>query len=78
MVYKTDVFPVFIDILQRKYLNKWYIVDLDLNTCSMIPNMTGFEITEVSGLTAAVGHTWTLGNAQDQSYLPFIPYSHSI
>ena len=31
----------------------------------MITNMTGFEITEVSGHTAAVGHTQALGNAQD-------------
>ena len=31
----------------------------------MIPNMTGFEIMEVSGHTAAVGHTWALVNAQD-------------
>ena len=35
----------------------WYIVDLEVDTLSMIPNMTGFEITEVSGHKAAVGHT---------------------
>ena len=38
------------------------IVDLEVNTVSIIPNMTGFEITEVSGQTAAVGHTWGVGN----------------
>ena len=57
IIYKTAVFPDFIDILQRKHLNKWYIVDLKVNTVSMIQNMTGFEITKVSGHTAAVGHT---------------------
>ena len=31
----------------------------------MIPNMTGFEIKEVPGHRAALGHTWALGNAQD-------------
>ena len=61
----TDGFPNFIDILQRKHLNKWYVVDLEVNTVSMIPNMTGFEITEVSGHTAAMGHTWALENGQD-------------
>ena len=67
IIYKTALFPDFIDILQRKHLNKRYIVDLDVNTFSMIPNMTGFEIMEVSGQTAAVGHTWVLGNAQDSA-----------
>ena len=43
----------------------YYIVDLDVNTCLMILNMTDFEITEVSGHMAAVGHTWALGNAQN-------------
>ena len=52
VIYKTAVFPDFIDILQRKYLNKWYIVDLEVNTFTMVPNMTCFEITEVSGHTA--------------------------
>ena len=31
----------------------------------MIPNITGFEITEVTGHIAAVGHTLALGDAQD-------------
>ena len=43
--------------LSDRLTNKWYIVDLEVNTVSMILNMTGFEITEVSGHTAAVGHT---------------------
>ena len=31
----------------------------------MIPNITGFDITEVSGHMAAVGHTLALRNAQN-------------
>ena len=58
-------FPDFIDILQRKHCNKRYIVDLEANIFSMIPNMTDFEIMEVSGHMAAVGHTQGLGNSQD-------------
>ena len=38
---------------------------IEVNTVSIIPNMTGFEITEVSGHMSAVCHTWALGNAQD-------------
>ena len=30
-----------------------------------MPNVTGFEITEVAGHTAAVVHTWAPGCAQD-------------
>ena len=41
------------------------MVDLVVNTSSMIQNMTDFEITEVSGYMAAVGHTSALGSAQD-------------
>ena len=35
------------------YDTKWY-------------QMTGFEITELSGHMAAMGHTWALENVQDQ------------
>ena len=30
----------------------------------MLPNMTGFKITEVLGHMATVGHTWALGNTE--------------
>ena len=30
---------------------------IEVNTVSIIPNMTGFEITEVSGHMSAVCHT---------------------
>ena len=60
MTQVTNIFLMIFELINSYFQpghNKWYIVDPEVNTVSMIPNMTGFEITEVSGHTAAVGHT---------------------